>query len=85
MTYRGMVKDNMVILPEDAHLPDGTVVEVTIATTPETVESRASAEEIIERQTLVARMKAFGEQLRGRDINLGALILEAKDELEDGV
>ena len=27
MTYKGVVKENTVILPADAHLPNGTVVE----------------------------------------------------------
>jgi len=83
MTYKGMVKDNVVILPEDAHLPNGTVVEVTIAPVSMSTENQVSTEELTERQALVARMKTFGEKLRGRDGNLGALILEAKDELED--
>ncbi len=28
MTYRGVVKDNVVILEEGAHLPEGAIVEV---------------------------------------------------------
>jgi hypothetical protein len=83
MTYKGVVKENTVILPEDAHLPNGTVVEVTVAPTPVATEREVSPEELAERQALVARMKIFGEKLRERKVNLGALILEAKDELVD--
>ena len=83
MTYKGVVKDNTVILPADAHLPNGTVVEVTVAPTRVVTEKEVSTEELAERQALVARMKIFGEKLRGRHVNLGTLILEAKDELED--
>jgi len=83
MTYKGVVKENTIILPEDAHLTNGTVVEVTVASTPVATENGVSTEELTERQALVARMKIFGEKLRGRNVNLGALILEAKDELED--
>ena len=83
MTYKGVVKENTVILQEDAHLPNGTVVEVTVAPTTLETENEASTEELNERCALVARMKAFGEKLRGRNVNLGELILEAKDELED--
>ena len=83
MTYKGVVKENTVILPEDAHLQNGTVVEVTVAPTPVATEQEVSTEELAERQALVARMKIFGEKLRERKVNLGALILEAKDELVD--
>jgi hypothetical protein len=83
MTYKGVVKENTVILPEDAHLPNGTVVEVTVPSTTLETENETSTEELNERRALVARMKAFVEKLRGRNVNLGDLILEAKDELED--
>ena len=83
MTYKGVVKENTVILPEDAHLPNGTVVEVTVVPATLETEGEASMEELNERRALVARMNSFGEKLRGRNVNLGNLILEAKDELED--
>jgi hypothetical protein len=83
MTYKGVVKENTVILSEDAHLPNGTVVEVTVVPATLETEGEASTEELNERRALVARMNSFGEKLRGRNVNLGNLILEAKDELED--
>jgi hypothetical protein len=83
MIYKGLVKDNTVILPEDARLPNGTIVEVTVTAMPAVRENGVSAEELAERQALVARMKVFGEKLRERNVNLGALILEAKDEIND--
>jgi hypothetical protein len=83
MTYKGVVKEQTVILQEDAHIPNGTVVEVTVAPTTLEAENEASPEELNERRALAARMKAFGEKLRSRNVNLGDLVLEAKDELED--
>ena len=39
-------------------------------------------EEKEERQILVARMKEFGKRLAGRNVSLGDLILEGREELE---
>jgi hypothetical protein len=82
MTYKGVVKENMVILQEGALLPNGTVVEVIVAPTTSEAENGPSPEELNKRRALVAQMRAFGEKLIGRNVNLGELILEAKDELE---
>lgn len=81
MRCKGIVKDNVVILEEGAHLPDGVTVLITIQ--PERQEEDISPEELYQRQALVARMKAFGQRLAARDINLGDLILEGKEELDD--
>jgi hypothetical protein len=42
-----------------------------------------TAEELAERRALVAKMKAFGGRLAGRQINLGGLVLEGRKDLED--
>ncbi|MBI4334890.1 MAG: hypothetical protein HY673_26845 [Chloroflexi bacterium] len=83
MTYKGVVKGNMVILEEGVCLPDGIKVAVTV----EQVELMRAAEvtpaEIEERQAIVARMKEFGQRLAGRKVDLGGLILEGRKELEN--
>lgn len=81
MTCKGIVKDNVVILEEGAHLPDGAIVVVTVQQA--TQEKEVSPEEIIERQALVARIKAFSQKLAERNVNLGDLIIEGREELEN--
>ena len=83
MTYKGVVKGNTVILEEGAHLPNGATVVVTLAPAKQEEEAVVAPEKIDERQALVARMKEFGQKLAGRNVNLGDLILEAKEELEN--
>ncbi len=80
MTYKGVVKDNVVILEEGAHLPDGATVVITVQQA--VPEERVSLDEIAQRQALVTRIKEFGQKLAGRNTNLGDLILEGREELE---
>ena len=81
-SYRGVVQGNTIILEEGALLPDGTAVVVTVPTAAQE-KGEITAGELNERQALVTRMKAFGQKLAGRTVDLGDLVLEAKDELED--
>jgi hypothetical protein len=53
--YHGIVKDNVVLLPEEVHLQDGTEVEVTII--PTTVNGQISP------QTLEAAEEASKQRL----------------------
>lgn len=78
MRCKGIVKGNVVLLDEGAHLPDGTRVMVTVEQAEE-----ITSEELAERRALVVKMKAFGERLVGRQINLGDLVVEGREELED--
>jgi hypothetical protein len=80
-SYRGVVQGNIIILEEGVHLPNGTTVVVIAPSAPQ--EEEMTSEELNERQELVTRLKAFGQKLAGRTVNLGDLVLEAKDELED--
>ena len=75
MTCKGIVKGNIVVLEEGATLPDGATVMVTIES------SQQTREELDTRRALTARMRAFGQKLEGRNVNLGALILEGREEL----
>jgi hypothetical protein len=83
MTYKGVVKNNVVILEEGSHLPDGTRVTVMAEELVQEEEREETPEEREERRALVARMKEFGQRLAERRINLGNLILEEREELED--
>ena len=80
MTCKGVVKNNVVILEEGAHLPDGATVVVTVQ---QAIQEEVFPEEIAQRQALVVRMKEFGQRLAGRNLNLGDLILEGREELEN--
>lgn len=75
MTCKGVVKGNIIVLDEGATLPDGATVVVTIEP------SQQAQEELNTRRALTARMRAFGQKLEGRNVNLGALILEGREEL----
>jgi hypothetical protein len=81
MMYKGVVKDNVVIVEEGVYLPNGASVVVIVDQVEG--EKNVTSKEVTERQALVARMKAFGQRLEGRDISLGDLILEGRKELED--
>lgn len=82
MIYKGVVKRNVVLLEEGVHLPDGVRVAVTL----EPVEGEElTFEKLEERQAVVARMKEFGQQLAGRRVNLGDLILEGSVDYKDSL
>lgn len=83
MTYKGVVKENVVILEEGASLPNGARVAVTVEEIPPTGVGELTSEEREEHRALVARMKEFGQKLAGRQVNLGDLILEGREELEN--
>ncbi|MGH7965855.1 MAG: hypothetical protein ACRERD_29230 [Candidatus Binatia bacterium] len=81
MIYKVLLKGNVVILEEGAHLPNGAKVAVTVEGMPQTDVEELTSEEREEHRALVARMKEFGQRLAGRQVNLGDLILEEKEEL----
>ena len=83
MTYKGVVKGNVIILEEGIHLPDGVRVAVTVELVEQVEAVEVTPEEIEKRRAVVARMKEFGQRLAGRHVNLGDLILEGREELEN--
>ena len=83
MPYKGVVKDNVVILEEGVCLPNGTRVAVTVEEMAQAGLGEVTPEETEERRALVARMKEFGQRLAGQQVNLGDLILEGREELEN--
>jgi hypothetical protein len=81
MMCKGIVKDNVVIVEEGVHLPNGASVVVIVDQGGK--DKEVTLEEMTERQALVARMKAFGQRLEKRNINLADMALEGKEELND--
>ncbi len=82
MRCKGVVKGNVVLLEEGVHLPDGIQVMVTVAQEGQ-MDDAVTPEELGQRRELVTRMKAFGERIKDRRINLGDLIVEGREELEE--
>jgi hypothetical protein len=83
MRCKGIVQGNVVILEEGVHLPDGMRVTVTAEQEEQVDEAEVTPAELAQRRALVAQMKAFGQRLAGRHVNLGELVLEGRQELED--
>lgn len=81
MRCMGIVQGNVIILEEGVHLPDG--VRVTVTVEQQIEEAEVTREELAQRQALGERMKAFGQRLAGRHVNLGDLVIEGREELED--
>ena len=82
MRCRGIVKGNVILLEEGVHLPEGAHVTVTVEQQDQ-MEEDVTVEELEQRRALVTRMKAFGERLKERHVNLADLILEGREELEE--
>ena len=85
MQCKGIVQGNVVILEEGAHLPDGVSVTVIVEPEEQLEEAEVTPEELAQRRDLGERMKAFGQRLAGRRVNLGDLVIEGREELEDRV
>jgi hypothetical protein len=76
MTCKGTVKGNIVILENNAMLPEGSIVEVKVLESEPDLEKRKIA---------IDSIMALGEKLKGRGINLSRYIVEARKELEKRV
>ena len=83
MQWKGVVHGNVVVLDEGAQLPEGSRVTVAIEPTDQTRTDPIEPEDCERRQVWIAQVKAFGEQLKGRQIHLGNLVLESREELEE--
>jgi hypothetical protein len=82
MRCKGIVKGNVILLEEGVHLPEGAQVTVMVEQQGQ-VEEKVTAEELEQRRVLVTRMKAFGERIKERHVNLADLILKGREELEE--
>jgi hypothetical protein len=76
ITCKGTIKGNIVILENNAMLPEGSIVEVKV------LESEPDLEK---RKVAIDSIMALGEKLKGRGINLSRYITEAREELEKRV
>jgi hypothetical protein len=83
MQCKGIVQGNVVILEEGISLPDGVRVTVTVEQEEQQEPAEMTHEELAQRRALGERMKAFGQRLAERHVNLGDLIIEGRQELED--
>jgi len=83
MQCKSIVKGNVVILEEGIYLPDGARVTVTVEQEEEPEPAEVTREELARRRALGERMKTFGQRLVGKRVNLGDLVIEGREELED--
>lgn len=81
--YKGIAKGNVILLEKGVYLPEGMRVMVTVERVEQVEGEEITPEEVAERRAVVARLKEFGQRLAGRSVNLGNLILEAREELEN--
>ena len=82
MSYKGYVKGNVVILEKGIYLPDGVHATVTVEQEEQPEPREVTDEELVQRRALGERMKAFGQRLAGRYVNLGDRVIEGREELE---
>ena len=82
MQWKGIVQGNVVVLDEGTALPEGCRVTVEVAPSDETETDTLTPEEAQQRLAWLAQIEAFGEPLARRQINLGDLVLEGREELE---
>jgi len=85
MQCKGIVQGNVVILEEGIYLPDGMRVTVTVEQEEQQEPAEMTDEKFTQRRTLGERMKAFGQRLTGRHVNLADLVIEGREELADRV
>ena len=83
MQCKGIVQGNVIILEESIYLPDGIRVTVTVEQEEQQEPAEMTDEEFTQRRALGERMKAFGQHLAGRQVNLGDLVIKEREKLED--
>lgn len=83
MQCKGVVQGNIVLLEEGGTFPDGTHVVVIVEPRDTQKEEMPSEKALEERRKLMTRMRTFGQKLANRDIALGDLVLEGREELND--
>lgn len=80
MTYRGVVRGNVIVLQAGVQLPEGTEVEVIPR---EGASGGIPREEQDKRKALGIRMVALSERLASRHLHLAEATIEARQELEE--
>jgi hypothetical protein len=82
MQWAGVVRGNVVILDEGIRLPEGLRVTVEVEQRDELPTEPVAPDAAQQRHDWMAQMQAFGEQISSRQVNLGNLVLEGREELE---
>ncbi len=80
MQWKGVVQGNVVVLDEGAQLPEGSRVTIAIE---QTEREPIAPDDFEQRQAWVTQVCALGERLKDRQIDLGNLVLESREELEE--
>jgi hypothetical protein len=75
--YKGVVKDNAIVLDEEVRLPDGARVEVRVENPLARQDAQPNRKEAFE---AILKHRAFYE---GRHINIDELIEEEKQDREE--
>ena len=83
MQWKGVVHGNVVVLDDGERLPDGVRVTVTLDQTDVIQTAEITPEDLEQRRTWAAQIQAFGQQLSGRQVQLGDLVLEGREDLEE--
>jgi hypothetical protein len=83
MQWKGVVHGNIVVLDKGEQLPEGVRVTVTIDQTDVMGTEDLTPDDLEQRRAWASQMRAFGQQLTGRQVNLGDLVLEGREELEE--
>jgi hypothetical protein len=83
MQWKGVVHGNIVVLDKGEQLPEGVRVTVTIDQTDVMGTEDLTPNDLEQRRAWASQMRALGQQLTGRQMNLGDLVLEGREELEE--
>jgi hypothetical protein len=83
MQWKGVVQGNIVVLDEGALIPEGSRVTIAIEPIDRARSHPAVPDDVEQRQAWAAHLTTFGERLRGRQMSLGNLVLESREELEE--
>jgi hypothetical protein len=82
MQWTDVVQGNVVVLDEGIRLPEGLRVTVEVEQRDELPIGPVVPDAAQQRHDWMAQMQAFGERLASRQMNLGNLVLEGREELE---
>ncbi len=83
MQWKGVVHGNVVVLDEGGELPNGVRVTVIMDQTDGSRTEEVTPDDLEQRRIWAAQIRAFGQKLRGRQVHLGDLVLEGREELEE--
>ncbi len=83
MQWKGVVHGNIVVLDEGVQLPEGIRVTVAMESTGRIKTEQITPGNLEQRLDWMAQIQSFGQQLADRQVCLGDLVLEGREELEE--